>query len=126
MESIIPLSKREILLLQLVDRAPQVDQINDIALPEPQRVLQSQYKTDQAEDYRPEVGHRRLSVCTNHLQLFEGLLASIDRTLAEGLFDPEQTVVLSCPLRPAQGAGLDLISTDANSEIGNCGVFRFP
>jgi len=126
MEPIIPFSKNEVLLLQLVNGAAQVDQIDDVALPKPQRVLQSQHNSDQAEDYRPEVGHRRLSACADHLQLFKGLLAGIDRALTERLLDPEQTVVLSSPLRPAQGARFYLIGTDTNGEIGNSGVFRLP
>ena len=126
MEAIIPLSKCEIIPLQLVNRAAQVDQINDVALPKPQRVLQSQHNSDQAEDYRPEVGHRRLSACTDHLQLFKRLLACIDRVLTKRLLDPEQTVVLSCPLRTAQGAGFYLIGTDTYGQIRNSRVFRLP
>ncbi len=46
MEPIIALSESEILLLQFVDRVPQVDQVDDIALPKPQGVLQSGDKPD--------------------------------------------------------------------------------
>ena len=126
MEPIIPLAKCESIRLQLVNRAAQVDQINDVALPKPQRVLQSQHNSDQAEDYRPEVGHSRLSACADHLQLFKCLLAGIDRVLTERLLDPEQTVVLSCPLRTAQGAGFYLIGTDTYGQIRNSRVFRLP
>ena len=46
MEPIIALSESEILLLQFVDGVPQVDQVDDIALPKPQGVLQSGDKPD--------------------------------------------------------------------------------
>jgi len=102
MESIIPLPESEILLLQFVDGAAQVDEVDDVALPEPQGVLQREDKPDQTEDYCPEVGQRRLSDCADHLQLFKGLSAGIDRAFTERLLDPKQSVVFGCPLRSAQ------------------------
>ena len=98
MEPIIALSESEILLLQFVDGVPQVDQVDDIALPKPQGVLQSDDKPDQTEDYRPKVGQRRLSNRAGHLQLCKRLSAGIDRPVTQRLLDPEQPVVLGCSL----------------------------
>ena len=98
MEPIIALSESEILLRQFVEGVPQVDQVDDIALPKPQGVLQSGDKPDQTEDYRPKVGQRRLSNRAEHLQLCKRLSAGIDCPVIQRLLDPEQPVVLGCSL----------------------------
>ena len=98
MEPIIPLSESEILLLQLVDGAAEVDEVDDIALPKPQGVLQSEAKPNETEDYRPKVRQRRFSNRAGHLQLCKRLPAGIDRPVTEGLLDAEEPVVLGCSL----------------------------